>query len=247
MNSSHNSLKITGIVAWWLIHLDNEGTVLSVDLTAKESGAWATKTPILTLGPATEIEGVEVILPSKIKSARSLVICLHFDVVVSHIERHASFAEVVTPSCEGRCPEVHHQVLRFVGKCHICLVLWAAHLVTIDEPLDVVWRPLDNVIIPVRSWSEARAVRLVLLLPLPDDIHTHWVLHGWNKLDIDFIPAFLWPAWPLPVGEERTDGAFLVRTLHTEAITTIGESLRTSDLSTNIVCLSQACKHKGSC
>ena len=85
----------------------------------------------------------------------------------------------------------------------ILCVFILSHNVAIDGPLDVIGCPFNDVLVPICAWLELRAVALVLLLPLPYDIHAHGVIcHTRDELDIDLIPAFLSPVGPRPVSEE---------------------------------------------
>ena len=153
-----------------VVQLEDEGTVLSVDLTGVEGGAVVTEAPAVTLHPAALIEAVKVVLPVGLEFASARIVRLDLDVVVAAEPGHASVTEVVTPAWEGWCPEVHHQDLLLGEEVDILGALDAALLRPVQEPGDRVRSPLNDVLVPVGAGLEVWSVVLVLLLPLPDDV-----------------------------------------------------------------------------
>ena len=226
---------LVGLVAR-VVHLEDEGTVLDVDLAGVKSRAVTFKAPAVALLPPAGVESVEVVLEVWLELASLSVVLLDLDIVVARVPGHSRVVEVVAPAWESRRPEVHHEVLALGEEMNVGGALSASHHVAVDEPLDVVGGPLDDVVVPVCAWLEARTVGLVLLLPLPDDVHAHGVrVDGRNQLDVDLVPALLRPVRTIPVREEGRNGAWLARALHPDAVTSIGERFPRLDFTTLVV------------
>ena len=224
------------VVSPRLLQLDVEGTVLSVNLRAVESGGVVTEAPSVGLHPAAAVEAVKVVLPVEVEATGRRVPLLNFDVVVAGVPGHVVVVEVVTPAWEGRRPEVHHEVLRLVQEVHTIGAFGLAAHVSIDSPRDIVRGPLDHVLVPVLTWPEVLAVELIILLPLPDDVSAEWsTANRGHHLHIDLVPALLSPVRPSPVREEGGDGAILIGTLHAHSESTVGEGLVGLDLTTAVV------------
>lgn len=186
-----------------VVHLEDESSVLYIDLAAPECRTVAAKRPVLALQPAALIKRVEVVLPVLLELARLRIVLLNLDVVVASVPGHTRVVEIVTPGRPRRRPEVHHEVLVLGQELDIRGALGSAHHVTVDEPLDVVRCPLNDVVVPISARLETGAVRLVLLLPFPNDVHAHRVsVDGRHDFNIDLVPALLRPVGSVPVGEE---------------------------------------------
>ena len=137
-------------------------------------------------------------------------------------------------------------MLRLVGEVNVVSTSDSTALMTIDGPSDVLWLPLNSILVPVSTRLEVLAVPLVVLLPLPDDVGAErMIVDGWHNLDVDLVPAFLSPVRAIPVSEERADGARLARTLHADGETSVSEGLVGFDFTTAVVRSSEAGHSQG--
>ena len=133
-----------------------KSTILSIDLAGIESGRVALKAPPITLDPPTVVKAVKVIPPVEVKA--TAVPGISLNIIISGEPGHASRIEAMAPGIEGRRPKVHHEHLLLVQERDISCVFSPAGLVAINEPRDVVWGPLDSVLMPVGAWLEATNV-----------------------------------------------------------------------------------------
>ena len=226
-----------------LFHLEDKSAILYVDLAAPEGRTVAAKRPVLALQPAALIKRVEVVLPVLLELARLRIVLLNLDVVVASVPGHTRVVEIVTPARERRQPEVHHEVLVLGLELDIRSVLGSAHHVTVDEPLDVVRCPLNDVIVPICAGLEPGAVRLVLLRPFPN-VHAHWVsVNRRHNFNIYLVLALLRPVRSVPVGEERADGARLAAALDPRREAGVRKRLDSLDFPAPVVCICRADKH----
>ena len=176
--------------------------------------------------------------------ARLRVVLLNLDVVVTSVPGHIRVVEIVTPARERRRPEVHHEILVLGQELDIRGVLGSAHHFTVDKPLDVVRCPLNDIIVPISAGLEPGAVRLVLLLPFPNDVHAQRVsVNGRHDFNIDLVPALLGPVRSIPVGEERTDSTGLAAALDPSREAAVSIRLNSLDFSALVVCACRAGKH----
>ena len=172
----------------------------------------------------------------EIKSTCLSVVGFSANEVVFGVPRHIGVIEVVAPAWESGRPEVHHEDLWLVEELDIRGVLSSAYDFVVDGPLHVGWSPLDSKRVVASAWLVRVDIRLVLLLPLPDNVGAEGVFfNGGNKLDIDFVPAFLRPVGTSPVGEEGADCAFFARAHHPDSESAVCEGFVGLDLATDVV------------
>ena len=225
-----------GLISSGIVHLKHKRAVFGVDLSAIEGGAIVSKAPIFALQPPTLVERVEVVLPSEIEASCLGVEGFNFDVVISGEPRHPRIVEIVAPSCERGRPKVHHEVAGLVQEVHVCSALSPADLIAVDEPRDVVRCPFNHVLVPVGAWLEVSDVGLVLLLPFPDDVCGERVGGDrGHKLYINLVPALLSPVWTVPVGEERSNSAFLISSLNSYRESSVSKGLVRFHFATSVV------------
>ena len=137
------------LVAPWMLHLEDEVAAVSVDLGSVEGRAIRVEAPSVRLLPEVVSEAIEVVLPVEIEATSRRVVRLDLDVVIEGVPGHVPVVEAIAPSWECGCPEVHHQMLVLGQEVHVLSAFSAANNVAVDLPLDIVWCPLNHVIVPV--------------------------------------------------------------------------------------------------
>ena len=148
-----------------------------------------------------------------------LVVCEHFDIVVKDVPRHVNWVKARAPAMEGRRPEVHPQALRLIevldGRI---LRVDMSNLVAINNPSNIVRRPLHFIGVPVVMWVELVPIvmRLNLIVPVAIyNIHGEGILFDrWHDLEIQLIPLKRIEVGPVPVCEEARHGALAIGRLH---------------------------------
>ena len=234
-----NDLVVVGelaSVAIVVVHLEDEVSILNVDLAGHEEGGVVLEAPVVAGVPLLGVEMVEVVSPLQVEVLFLNIIVVHLNEVVLGVPGHLSVVEVVVPWRPHGSPEVHHELSGHVEEVHILGTLGLAHELVVHEPAHVVRGPLDGVSEPVAAGVEASGVVVVLSTISPDDVHGERIVgDGGHNLDIDFVPA----VGPVlgRVGEEGLHSAHLVGVLHLCHELSVREPLLRAHLTREVVSL----------
>ena len=196
--------------------------------------------------PPAGVIVVKVVPPVEVEALGAPVVGVDLNIVVSGVPWHASVVEACAPGGEGWGPEVHHEDLVLVHEVDVWGSVERSDLSAIESPDDVLWGPLDLILMPVSSWVEAVDVLLVLLLVMLEGVGAEGAWLSWDNLDIDLVPLVGTPIWAVPEEEEGSDGSLLSTSLDSGLEETILEILVGSDLTTTVSSSLGAGKHQGS-
>ena len=226
-------------VAIVVVHLQDQVTILNINLARHEQGGVVLKSPVVARVPFFRVKCVEVVSPSQSEIFFILIVVIDLDEVVLGVPWHLSVVEIVIPRFPAGRPEVHHELRGHLQEVHILCALALAHELVVDVPADVVRGPLDRVGEPIAARVEASRVVMILLAVLPDNVHGEGVLSdGGHDLHIDLVPA----VGPVlcGIGEERLNSTHLHGVLHLGNEFTVLEPLLRADLTGKVVGLSKA-------
>jgi len=93
-----------------VVHLEDEASILNIDLAAHEERRVVLEAPVVTGVPFLGVPVVKVVSPAELEVFLVLVVVVNLDKVVFGEPRHSLVIKVVVPWGPGRSPEVHPQL-----------------------------------------------------------------------------------------------------------------------------------------